>query len=514
MSPPETPKKESLKENEDLAIKENGTSPREIGDKIKVESAGEYETPELTSDEENLVQLQTPRKRRKVNLSKEHDFTSPLKKVIMNNLNEYKKSDMADKLKLSRDFVNTQVPRPADVEKLKANRAVTSFTDTFEGYFEQKRSVRGVKVSKNSITMAPHVTREEFGLISNIFHRNLHKNLRDHLYIIQKKLYPQYWFEVIQGFSLLFYGIGSKKVFLEDFVFKYLSPKLALSQAIEVPTYNGKKSKFEGIPVVVVNGYNPTCNYRDVFKDILSLLTPAELTQSESKFWGNHVIMNIQKLIDYYKDKPLDIKLIVAIHNIDGPNIRRGDSPTILSFLSLIRQVAIVASADHIYAPFLWDNLRAQNYNFVFHDVTNYAPYEAESSFQDVMRLGKSENSTGAEGAKYVLQSLTLNSKKMYKLLIETQLQHMEKVGTTKSTGKVAASKRGTMSMGVEFKQLVHLCAADFIASNEMALRSMLTEFIEHKMASVSKNTVGTEFVWVPYTYAEMKRLQEILYEE
>ncbi len=47
-----------------------------------------------------------------------------------------------------------------------------------------------------------------------------------------------------------------------------------------------------------------------------------------------------------------------------------------------------------------------------------------------------------------------------------------------------------------------------------MALRSMLTEFIEHKMASVSKNTVGTEFVWVPYTYAEMKRLQEILYEE
>ena len=65
MSPPETPKKESLKENEDLAIKENGTTPREIGDKIKVESAGEYETPELTSDEENLVQLQTPRKRRK-----------------------------------------------------------------------------------------------------------------------------------------------------------------------------------------------------------------------------------------------------------------------------------------------------------------------------------------------------------------------------------------------------------------------------------------------------------------
>ncbi|KAL3228944.1 Origin recognition complex subunit 2 [Nakaseomyces bracarensis] len=475
---------------------------------VKVESDSEFEDDDKQEEDkvEELVQLQTPQKKRKTNLSKEHDFTSPLKKVIMENLQEYTNSkNVSDTLKLSRNFKPTQVPRPEDVEKLKANRALGTFSDTFEGFFDQRRPMRSGKLSTNSISAAPHVTREEFGTVSNLFHKNMHNNMRENLYELQRKLYPQYWFEITQGFSLLFYGIGSKRLFLENFIFEYLSPTLAISQQVD----ESDGEVFEGVPVVVVNGYNPTLNYRDIFKDILNILSPAELAQSESKFWGNHVILNIQKLIDYYKDKPHDVKLIVLIHNIDGPSIRRGDSPTIWSYLALIRQVAIVASADHIYAPFLWDNLRAQHYNFVFHDVTNYAPYEVESTFQDVMKIGKSENSTGAEGAKYVLQSLTKNSKKMYRLLIETQLVNMQKLAS--KSGRVAPSRRGTMNVGVEFKKLASLCAADFIASNEMALRSMLTEFIEHKMASVSKNNIGTEIVWVPYSFGETNKLLEIL---
>lgn len=84
----------------------------------------------------------------------------------------------------------------------------------------------------------------------------------------------------------------------------------------------------------------------------------------------------------------------------------------------------------------------------------------------------------------------------MYKLLVETQIRNMEK--STNSKGKVAPTKRGLPTMGVEFKQLLHLCAAEFIASNELSLRSMLTEFVEHKMANLSKNPAGTEHVWVP----------------
>lgn len=100
-----------------------------------------------------------------------------------------------------------------------------------------------------------------------------------------------------------------------------------------------------------------------------------------------------------------------------------------------------------------------------------------------------------------ILQSLTVNSKKMYKLLIETQMQNMGNLSA--NTGP----KRGTQRTGVELKLFNHLCAADFIASNEIALRSMLREFIEHKMANITKNNSGMEIIWVPYTYAELEKL-------
>lgn len=287
---------------------------------------------------------------------------------------------------------------------------------------------------------------------------------------------------------------------MEEFAIDYLSPKIAYSQ-LAYENELQQNNPVNSIPCLILNGYNPSCNYRDVFKEITDLLVPAELTRSETKYWGNHVILQIQKMIDFYKNQPLDIKLILVVHNLDGPSIRKNTFQTMLSFLSVIRQIAIVASTDHIYAPLLWDNMKAQNYNFVFHDISNFEPSTVESTFQDVMKMGKSDTSSGAEGAKYVLQSLTVNSKKMYKLLIETQMQNMGNLSA--NTGP----KRGTQRTGVELKLFNHLCAADFIASNEIALRSMLREFIEHKMANITKNNSGMEIIWVPYTYAELEKL-------
>lgn len=328
-------------------------------------------------------------------------------------------------------------------------------------------------------------------------------------------MFPQYWLELLQGFSLLFYGIGSKREFMEKYAFEYLVPNLAYSQMHKDQVAYPKKQldiNDYNIPCIVINGYNPTCNYRDVFKDISAALLPEELTRNETKYWGNHVLLQIQKMVEIYKDESSDIKLVVVVHNLDGPSLRKDAFQTMLCHLALIRQVAIIASTDHIYAPILWDNFKAQNYNFVFHDVTNYEPFTVESSFRDVMKMSKSDSASGAEGAKYVLESLTVNSKKMYKLLVETQIRNMEK--STNSKGKVAPTKRGLPTMGVEFKQLLHLCAAEFIASNELSLRSMLTEFVEHKMANLSKNPAGTEHVWVPYNYSEMTKLYSTVLKE
>ncbi|SJM81789.1 related to Origin recognition complex subunit 2 [Zygosaccharomyces bailii] len=433
----------------------------------------------------------TPKK----TLSTEHNFTSPLKKVILSNLDEYKNTASIENLKLSRNFIPTPVPTAKSRYSGSAEKSTTSFFDTFEGYFDQRKQPRGSQKSKNTMSMATEVTRDEFALISNLFHHKLHRAARNRLYEIQSRLFPQYWFELTQGFSLLFYGVGSKREFLEKYVFDYLIPHLAQDDQEEY-----------GVPCVVINGYNPTCNYRDVFKDISKALLPQELNRNETKYWGNHVLLQIQKMIELYRNEPSDIKLVIMVHNLDGPSLRKDTFQIMLCYLALIRQVAIVASTDHIYAPILWDNFKAQNYNFVFHDVSNYEPLAVESSFRDVMKMNRNDSASGAEGAKFVLESLTVNSKRMYKLLIETQISNMD-AHTTNSKGKVPPTKRGSPTVGVEFKQLLHLCSADFIASNELSLRSMLTEFVEHKMAAISKNQAGTEHVWVPYNYMEMKKL-------
>ncbi|CCF57039.1 hypothetical protein KAFR_0C00440 [Kazachstania africana CBS 2517] len=442
-------------------------------------------------------------KRKKV----ERDFTSPLKREILNNLKEYKDNSSNFNLKLSKNFVPTPLPKNYDKEYMKKLNMEKStnmnFFDTFEGYFDQKKTVKGIFKSKNTMAMAPEVTREEFTIVSNYFNKYYLKREREKLFEIQKKMYTQYWFELSQGFSLLFYGIGSKREFLENFAIHYLSPKL---KQVELHSQKKKENVNHSIPCIIVNGYNPTCNYRDVYKDVSNILYPEELTRNETKYWGNHVILQIQKMIQFYKTQPQHIKLIIVVHNLDGPSVRKEAFQTMLSSLALIKQIAIIASTDHIYAPILWDNVIAQNYNFIFHNVTNYEPSKVESSFQDVMKLGRKESTSNAEGARFVLQSLTNNSKKLYKLLLETQLHNMETDGKNPK-GVVAPTKRGALTFGVELKRFHHLCTADFIVSNEMSLRTMLKEFIDHKMAFISKNQAGAEFVFVTYNYSEMKKL-------
>lgn len=459
------------------------------------------ESPKKIIEKENEPSLlTTPQKKTpKKSLSTEHNFTSPLKKVILSNLDEYKNTTSSENLKLSRNFIPT--PLPTANEKYvptTTDKSMSSFFDTFEGYFDQKKQVRGGQRSKNTMGMATEVTREEYALISNTFHAKLHRAARDKLYELQTKLFPQYWFELTQGFSLLFYGVGSKREFLERYVFEYLSQNLVSDESSV------------GVPCVVVNGYNPTCNYRDVFKDISRALLPQELSRNETKYWGNHVILHIQKMIELYKNEPPDIRLVIVIHNLDGPSLRKDNFQTMLCYLALIRQVAVVASVDHIYAPILWDNFKAQNYNFVFHDVSNYEPLAVESSFKDVMKMNRNNTASGAEGAKFVLESLTHNTKRMYKVLLETQISNMNSHASN-TKGQVPPTKRGSPAVGVELKQLLHLCSAEFVASNEISLRSMLTEFVEHKMAAISKNPAGTEHVWIPYNYTEMNKLLTIV---
>ncbi|CCK72165.1 origin recognition complex subunit 2 KNAG_0J00830 [Huiozyma naganishii CBS 8797] len=473
----------------------------------------------------SISELNTPLKPGKnftQNLNR--DFISPLKKMVLDNLGEFagntstehRRPELA--LKLDKNFVATPLQyNRADRNKTAVGKAEADgfesfkksndFFDTYEGYFDQKRTKAVNKKSKSSMAAAPDVTRAEFATISEVFNKRFLKDKRKKLFEIQKKLFTQFWFEVTQGFTLLFYGIGSKRNFLESFALNYLSKKLALPGI----SWNGQTAggkTINGIPCVVINGYNPTCNYRDIFYDISKLTLPEEITKAETKFWGNHVMLSISKMVEFYKTQPADIKLILVVHNLDGPSVRRDAFQEMLSSLASIKQIAVVASTDNVSAPLLWDNGLSQNFNFVYHDVTNFEPNTIESTFQDVMKIGAKETSSGIEGVRYVLESLTSNSKRLYKTIITAQLT---KIDADADAQKKHAVSNGGLKLGVEFKRLLQQCAEDFIASNEISLRTMLREFIEHKMVITKKNANGTEVVWIPFTVSDLRKILSTL---
>ncbi|AEY98849.1 FAGR028Cp [Eremothecium gossypii FDAG1] len=396
--------------------------------------------------------------------------------------------------KLDPGFVPAAVPKGY---RLPEDRNLTYFFDGFEGYIDQKKPIRAHKKSRNSMAIAPSVSRDEFRLLSGALNGFMHQTPRAVLTGHQQRLFPQYWFEVMQGFTLLFYGIGSKRRFLETLVFEYLSPKLALSGAPE-------GADVEGVPCVVINGFNPACNYRDCFQSIAAYMLPDELRHAETKYWHNHVHLQIQKMVEHWAAQPPQVQMVVLVHNLDGPMLRKDPFQQMLSSLARIRQIAIVASVDHIHAPLLWDSLRAQLYNFVFHDVTNYEPYAIEAAFQESVRLNRSELQAGSiDAARYVLASLTANSKRLFRLLLETVVANMQSAKRIKLTN----SRRAGISFGVPFSAFYQACAAQFVASNEMSLRSMLREFVEHKMAHLAKDKAGQEIVYVNYSFGEMQKL-------
>ena len=482
--------------------RKNPVKPKEKNEKpIKIkESEKMSPEPDLTPG--------TPRKGGSSSILEEQEFTSPIKKIILSNLKEYKKQVSFKDLKLSKKFTKTHLPlkyTPQYMKQLQTQKGTINFLDTFEGYFDQKKPL---KRSKSTMGMAPTIVREDFAAVTNLFNNKFQRSAKDKLEALQKKLYPQYWFELSSGFTLLFYGIGSKRAFIEDLAIKYVSVKFRQREILDNhqidPNY--KNPYNTAVPCVIINGYNPTCNYRDVLKDITDIMFPESMAKMEAKYWGNHSMIHIQKMAEYYKTQPDHIKIILVIHNIDGPSLRKLMFQQILSQLATIKQIAIIASADHVYAPLLWDATKAQNYNFIFHNVTSYEASDVESSFQDVMKLGTEESSTGSEGAKFVLDSLTSNAKKLYKLLLEAQMIAME----NEWNNKVAPGRRGNAMVGVEFKKFLGICTADFVVSNEVSLRTILKEFIDHKMAFLKKiNKNGSEMLWVGYSYSEMKKLLE-----
>lgn len=375
------------------------------------------------------------------------------------------------------------------------------FLEGSEGYFEQ-HNLR-FRPSASSLALnAPDIGFEEFAPfveMSTLVHRRERETLNQ----LHKKLYHQFCFELSQGYSLNFFGVGSKTRMILDFLEEYF-----VSWYHDVICENDDQMP----PVMVVNGYNPGTKLKAVLHDMTAAVISAyeenrvKMPKHVSEVFPFLVSLLKRQTARNVKTRVTKANLILVIHNIDGDAFRDERSQNLLSQLALLPNVWMIVSTDNINLGLLWDLYRFKNFNFLWHDVTTYEPYAVEMSFKDVLSMGQSKKFMGSRGAKYVLASLTTNAKKLYEVLLQMQVDALTSVSSTKS-GR--AGLKGSSKFSVELRKVYDKCVEKFIVSNEVNFKTMLGEYVEHKMCVLTKDAAGHEVVYVPFTIDEMAKIQK-----
>ena len=335
----------------------------------------------------------------------------------------------------------------------------------------------------------------------------------------------RYAHELDQGFNLIFYGFGLKRV-LNTF-------------ASQVLARHGH--------VVVVNGYHPNTTLKDVLASIERVpgLTDAAASSADSQ---------VRRICSFFStaDASRTHRLYLVIHNIDAPPMRAQKMKNALSLLALSPNIHLAASVDRLGAPLLWsasellarkvqpehtdssDSTDGQpiaspkrGYAFLWHDLTTLERYDTELSFADRSSItGASYASTGARSAlamsaaagagapltetavAHVLAAVTSKAKKLFVLLGTRQLENIE-AASGAATG-LDAQSTDTAQFGLGYDALFSLARENFVATSDTALRALLGEFKDHGLilAGVAAGGGGGgDSLWIPLRKERLVRV-------
>lgn len=280
---------------------------------------------------------------------------------------------------------------------------------------------------------------------------NSHQELIQQMFQ-ENQAYFQKWLVVLnEGFNVLLYGLGSKRNLINSF----------------------HKELIKSQPVVIVNGFFPGLTIQDILNGIATDILEIATTPSNP----HEAVAAIERELVALTD----LHIFLLVHNIDGPNLRVPKVQDILSRLARVRNIHLIASVDHINAPLMWDHSKLSNYNFMWFDVTTMEPYWSETKFETSV-ISKNSGNLVLSSMRNVFQSLTSNSKAIYRLIVSHQLEN-----------------KGNMNyQGMSFKELYASSRDSFLVSSDIALRAQLTEFTDHKLVRLRRAADGMEYLTVP----------------
>ncbi|KAM9321960.1 origin recognition complex subunit 2 [Pholidichthys leucotaenia] len=265
-----------------------------------------------------------------------------------------------------------------------------------------------------------------------------------------KKHFNTWMLQLQLGFSVLVYGLGSKKALLEDFRLSHLSQDIHL----------------------VINGFFPSIT----LKSILNALT-CEALEHEGTFQTPSD--QIQFITQTLKDSP-NLHMYLLIHNIDGPMLRGEKTQSALGQLASLPNLHLVASIDHINAPLVWDQFKQSQFNWLWWECVTFQHYGEETSYENSL-LVQQTGALALSSLTHVLRSLTPNARGIFKLLVKFQLENKDNPSYT----------------GLSFQDSYQRCREAFLVNSDLTLRTQLTEFKDHKLIRTRKGADGVEYLIV-----------------
>lgn len=316
-----------------------------------------------------------------------------------------------------------------------------------ELYFAQNKPGRP-KTSDNNLASLNLLTHEEyFDILQG--QEDRHKGDIEYLEGLHAESFPQWIFELAEGFAICLYGFGSKR-----------SLMLRFAKELHVRGYGTKANK-----IVIVNGYAPTTTIREILTTVALAVDPSRRIPMTSPTATLRAILA-------HLSSSTSASLTLLVNSIDAPPLRKPGHQSLLAQLAAHPRVHLVCSADTPDFPLLWDVGLRSAFNFAFHDATTFAPRRAELDVVDDVHelLGRaSRRVNGREGVAFVLRSLPENAKNLFQLLVGEVLIAIEEEGG-------AGVGAGEGEVGVEYRMVYNKAVEEFICSSEMAFRTLLKE--------------------------------------
>jgi origin recognition complex subunit 2 len=315
--------------------------------------------------------------------------------------------------------------------------------------------------------------------------------------------------ELEEGFNLLFYGFGSKRDVLNQFAVEICSPR-------------GH--------TVVANGFQPQFTLKELLHAVEKVPGISSAPLLSSGIDGQ-----TRRIYDFFAGSPSKCHLYIIVHNIDASAFRTSRAKPCLSLLALNPYIHIIASVDHINAPMLWstteastrkpesvlpDNSPPRGFSWLWHDLTTLTPYDVELSFADRSSISgasavhsaaarkqreagvaaQNGSSMSESAALHILASVTQKAKKLFALMGARQLGRME---------EAAESVNNALQNALAYDVLFVAARDNFIATNDAAFRSLLSEFRDHGLVVGMQGGPGSgESLWIPL---RKERLASIL---